>query len=78
MLGDFKRNFSKKNIQDRVWKKLKGWKEKFLSEAGTKILIKVVAQAIPMYTTQVFKHPCGIIVEIEKMCRAFFWGQKKS
>jgi hypothetical protein len=36
-------------IQDRVWKKLKGWKEKNLSYAGRATLIKVVAQAIPTY-----------------------------
>jgi hypothetical protein len=36
-------------IQDRVWKKLKGWKEKNLSFAGRATLIKVVAQAIPTY-----------------------------
>ena len=36
-----------------------------------------MAQAIPMYSMQVFKLPHSIIVEIEKMCRAFFWGQKK-
>lgn len=26
---------------------------------------------------QVFKLPQSIIRDIEKMCRAFFWGQKK-
>jgi hypothetical protein len=36
-------------IQDKVWKKLKGWKEKNLSYAGRGTLIKAVAQAIPTY-----------------------------
>jgi len=36
-------------VQDRVWKKLKGWKEKFLSIAGREVLIKSVVQAIPTY-----------------------------
>ena len=29
-------------IKERVWKKLQGWKEKILSQAGREVLIKVV------------------------------------
>jgi hypothetical protein len=29
-------------VTDRVWKKLKGWKEKSLSQAGKEVLIKAV------------------------------------
>lgn len=36
-------------IQDRMWKKVKGWKERFLSRAGREVLLKYVAQAIPKY-----------------------------
>ena len=36
-------------IIERVWSKLKGWKEKMMSQARREILIKVVAQAIPTY-----------------------------
>lgn len=36
-------------VIERVWKKIKGWKEKFLSRAGKEVLIKVVARAIPSY-----------------------------
>jgi hypothetical protein len=37
------------SVQDRIWKKIKGWKEKCLSKAGKETLIKAVAQAIPSY-----------------------------
>ncbi|KAK4559009.1 hypothetical protein RGQ29_008306 [Quercus rubra] len=37
-------------LKDGVWKKLQGWKGKILSRVGKEILIKVVAQSIPMYT----------------------------
>jgi hypothetical protein len=49
-------------IQSRVKNKLDGWKERFLSQAGKEILLKVVVQAIPTYSMSVFKLPkklCG-------------------
>ena len=64
-------------IQDRVWKKLKGWKGQCLSQAGREVLIKAVAQAIPTYAMQCFRLPESILDEMEKMCRSFFWGQQK-
>lgn len=36
------------NVMDRVWKKVKGWKERCLSRAGREVLLKSVAQAIPV------------------------------
>ena len=41
------------------------------------MLIKAVAQAIPTYAMQCFNIPVSILKEIEKLCRCFFWGQKK-
>lgn len=37
-----------KHIQEKVLKKLKGWKEGFLSRAGREVLIKAIAQAIQL------------------------------
>ena len=64
-------------IQERVRKKLKGWKEMFLSFAGREVLIKAIAQAIPTYAMQCFAIPVSILEEIEQVCRNFFWGQRK-
>lgn len=33
-----------KIVRDRVWKKLKGWKERVLSKAGREVLIKYVVR----------------------------------
>ena len=63
-------------IKERVWRKLQGWEEKLLSQAGREILIKAVAQAIPTYSMNCFKLPIGLCNEIEGLIRKFWWGQR--
>ena len=63
-------------IKERLWKKIQGWKEKLLSQAGREILIKAVVQAIPTYTMSCFKLPLGLCGDIESIIRKFWWGQK--
>ncbi|XP_058749860.1 uncharacterized protein LOC131622856 [Vicia villosa] len=63
-------------VVDRVWKKLKGWKEGFLSKAGKEVLIKAVAQAIPTYIMSCYKLPDCVCAEIESMLASFWWGAK--
>ena len=36
-------------LKEQVWKKLQGWKEKLLSQAGREVPIKSVIQVIPTY-----------------------------
>ena len=59
---------------ERIWKKLNGWKEKLLSQAGQEILIKVVVQAILIYTMSCFKLPKGLVKDIETFNKKFWWG----
>jgi hypothetical protein len=61
-------------IQDKVWAKLKGWKEKSLSFAGRSTLIKAVAQAIPTYLMSAYSIPKGICRQMEGMISRFWWG----
>ena len=63
-------------IKERIWKKLKGWKESLLSQAGREVLVKAVIQAIPTYTMSCFKLPIGLIKEIETLIRKFWWGYR--
>jgi hypothetical protein len=55
-------------VIDHVWKKIKGWKEKFLSRAGKQTLIKAVAQAIPNYIMSCYKIPEGCCKDIDSLC----------
>ena len=57
-----------------MWKKLQGWKDKVLSQAGREVLIMSVIQAIPTYTTSCFKLSKGLIKESEVLIRKFWWG----
>jgi hypothetical protein len=65
-------------VQDRIWKKLKGWKEKCLSRAGKETLIKAVAQAIPNYIMSCYKIPEGCCNNIESMLSKFWWGSSEN
>ena len=63
-------------IKERVWQKLKGWKEKLLSQAGREILIKAVAQAILTYSMSCFRLPAKLCNDLEAMIRRFWWSNK--
>ena len=58
-------------IKERVWRKIQGWKEKLLSQAGREILMKAMVQAIPSFTMSCFKLPLGLCSEIETLIRKF-------
>ena len=58
-------------IKERIWKKLKGWKENLLSQAGREVLIKVVIQTIPTYTMSCFKLPKILVQDIESLIWKF-------
>ena len=61
-------------IKERVWRKLQGWEEKLISQAGREVLIKAVVQAIPTYTMNCFKLPIGFCEALEGLIRRFWWG----
>ena len=63
-------------IKDRVAKKLAGWKGKLLSIGVREILIKAVAQAVPIYTMSYFQFPKKLCKDLETMMRNFWWEQK--
>jgi hypothetical protein len=64
-------------IMDKVWSKLKGWKERHLSFAGRSVLISAVIQAIPTYMMSCFLIPKTIYSQIERAICKFWWGSKE-
>ena len=67
----------KNSFKEKLAKKLAGWREKLLSNAGKEILIKVVAQAIPTYAMSCFKIPNSLCEEMTSLMRNLWWGQQK-
>ena len=65
-------------IKGRIWERINGWKEKFLSHAGKEVLMKAVLQAIPTYTMSVFKLPKSLCHGINALFSKFWWGHPKN
>jgi hypothetical protein len=63
-------------LKEQMWRKVQGWKEKLLTQAGKEILIKAVIQAIPTYTMHCFKLPKKLCYDLEGIIRNFWWGHK--
>ena len=59
-------------LKDRVWKKIQGWKGQLLSKVEKEVLIKAVAQSIPIYSMGVFQLPVKLCNDLNAMC-ARFW-----
>lgn len=73
-IGQKKDSFA--NIKQWIWKKLQGCETKLLTQVGREILIKAVAQALPMYTMSYFKLPVTLCHEIEALICRYFRRQR--
>lgn len=63
-------------VQERVWKKLKGWKGNFMSSAAREVLIKVVVRSTSTYMMSCFKLPEGLSDHTKTMNSSFWWRSK--
>jgi hypothetical protein len=62
------------SLQSRLAKCLVEWDDNHKSHAAKEILLKAVAQAIPLYVMSVFKLPLGLCDELTKVIRRYWWG----
>ena len=66
-----------KELQEKITKRVLGWKKKFISKAGREILIKTVTQAIPTYSMSLFKLPKSICDNINFLVARYWWYQNR-
>jgi hypothetical protein len=64
-------------LKEKILRRIRGWKEKFLSKAGKEILIKAVAQAIPTYAMACFDLTKSLCDEITQAICQFWWSQQE-
>ncbi|KAL0404334.1 UNVERIFIED_CONTAM: hypothetical protein Sradi_2074200 [Sesamum radiatum] len=66
-------------LKDRIWRRIQGWHEKSLSQAGKAVLIQAVVQAIPSYDMSCFRLPKTLLQEFQALAANFFWhnGEKR-
>jgi ribonuclease HI len=67
-----------KHFIERIIQRINGWKEKLLSLGGKEILLKAVAQAIPVYAMSVFQLPKGICKGMMDAISQFWWGDDEN
>jgi len=65
------------SLVSKVRKKLEGWKERFLSQAGREILLKAVVQAIPTYAMSVFQLPKTLCKQLNSLMSNFWWNHNR-
>ena len=63
-------------IVDRLTKRCSAWEERHLSAGGKDVLIKSVAQAIPVYVMSVFQLPGSLHEALARCIRKFWWGER--
>lgn len=66
-----------KELQEKIIKRVMGWKETLISKAGREILIKTVTQAITTYSMSLFKLPNSICDKINSLLSNYWWDQTK-
>ena len=62
-----------RTIENRIEKKLSGWKGKLLSVGGRLVLINSVLSSLPMFMMSFFELPKGVLEKIDCLRSRFYW-----
>lgn len=68
----------KRDVQfviEKVRKRLASWKTNYLSRAGRLTLISSTLNTIPSYYMQATCFPVASLVELDRICNNFLWGE---
>ena len=68
-------NKDRKVIEDRIEKRLSGWKGKVLSYGGRLTLVNSVLSSLPMFMLSFFDVPRGVLKKIDYFRSIFFFGK---
>ena len=63
-----------KDILEKVFGKIEGWRAKTLSQVGRTVLIKLVASSIPSYAMSSFLMPISFSSYLDRILKNFWWG----
>ncbi|XP_019176856.1 PREDICTED: uncharacterized protein LOC109172161 [Ipomoea nil] len=61
-------------IEGNIRSRIGAWQNKLLSRAGKEVLLKSIAQALPIFTMSVFLLPMRICDTLEKLYNRYWWG----
>ena len=67
-----------KGLQERITKRVMGWKKKTISKVGREVLIKTVAQTMPTYSMSIFKFPKKVCDAINSVLTKYWWEQTRN
>ena len=66
-----------RDLQEKMTKRVMGWKENLISKTSREILIKTVAQAIPTYSMGIFRIHKALCDTINSTLAKYWWEQIK-
>ena len=62
-----------KSIEERIEKRLSGWKGKMLTTGGRLVLINSVLSSLPMFMMSFFELPKGVLEKLDCFRSRFYW-----
>lgn len=63
-------------IEQKIMQRTSGWNKKYLTNAGKEVLIRSVAQSMPVFAMSIYLLPVSTCMDIERCLNRFWWGSK--